>query len=162
MIQSPLEQFELIPLIPLNLGSFDISFTQSTLFMFVGIISFLLLFRMLIMNQGGTFIPNRWQVLIENIWELCMTLSNETIAGGKGQKYFPFVFVIFSFILVSNFTGMVPYSFTATSHLSITLIMAIMVFVGYHIIGVRKHGIRLLELYLPSGVSSFSTSYRTY
>jgi ATP synthase subunit 6 len=153
IISSPLEQFELIPLIPLFLGSLDISFTHSSLFMCIGLAAFLALFRMILINKGGTIVPNRWQVFLEGIFQLCMSLSNDTIEGGKGQKYFPFIFVAFSFILVCNLTGMVPYSFTATSHLSITLALATMVFLGYLIIGVRKHGIRLLELFYPAGVS---------
>jgi len=153
LISSPLEQFELIPLIPLFIGSLDISFTHSSLFMCIGLTAFLALFRMILINRGGTIVPNRWQVFLEGIFQLCMSLSNDTIEGGKGQKYFPFIFVTFSFILVCNLTGMVPYSFTATSHLSITLALATMVFLGYLIIGVRKHGIRLLELFYPAGVS---------
>jgi len=153
MISSPLEQFELIPLIPLSIGSLDISFTQSTFFMCIGITAFLSLFRMILINGGGTIVPNRWQVFLEGIFQLCMSLSTDTIEGGKGQKYFPFIFVVFSFILVCNLTGMVPYSFTATSHLSVTLALATMVFLGYLIIGARKHGIRLLELFYPAGVS---------
>jgi ATP synthase subunit 6 len=153
IVSSPLEQFELIPLIPLFLGSLDISFTHSSLFMCIGLAAFLALFRMILINKGGTIVPNRWQVFLEGIFQLCMSLSNDTIEGGKGQKYFPFIFVAFSFILVCNLTGMVPYSFTATSHLSITLALATMVFLGYLIIGVRKHGIRLLELFYPAGVS---------
>jgi len=153
MISSPLEQFELIPLVPLSLGSMDISITHSTFFMCIGIAAFLSLFRMILINGGGTVVPNRWQVFIEGIFSLCMSLSTDTIEGGKGQKYFPFVFAVFSFILVCNLTGMVPYSFTATSHLSITLALATMVFLGYLLIGARKHGIRLLELFYPAGVS---------
>jgi ATP synthase subunit 6 len=153
MIASPLEQFELIPLIPLFLGSLDISFTHSSLFMCIGLVAFLSLFRMILINRGGTIVPNRWQVFLEGVFNLAMSLSTETIEGGKGQKYFPFIFVVLSFILVCNLTGIVPYSFTATSHLSITLALATMVFLGYLAIGARKHGIRLLELFYPAGVS---------
>jgi ATP synthase subunit 6 len=82
-----------------------------------------------------------------------MMMPHETITGGKGQKYFPLIFSLFSFVLTCNLVGMVPYSFTATSHLSITLGLASIVFFGYAIIGIRKHGIRMLELYYPAGVS---------
>lgn len=152
MIASPLEQFELIPLIPIRFGSFDISITHSTLFMFIGVAVFLMLFRMILIDGGGNLVPNRWQVFIEGMWELCTTCVNETITHGKGQKYFPIVFALFSFVLLSNVTGAVPYSFTTTSHLAITLGLAMIVFLGYHIIGIRKHGIRFLELYYPAGV----------
>jgi F-type H+-transporting ATPase subunit a len=153
MISSPLEQFELIPLIPIRLGDFDISITHSTLFMLIALTTFLLLIRMILMNNGGTLVPNRWQVIVEGIYDLSMMMPHETITGGKGQKYFPLIFSLFSFVLTCNLVGMVPYSFTATSHLSITLGLASIVFFGYAIIGIRKHGIRMLELYYPAGVS---------
>jgi F-type H+-transporting ATPase subunit a len=152
MISSPLEQFALIPLIPMRLGNFDFSITHSTLMMYIGIIAFFSLLSMISIERGGTIVPNRWQYFVEGIYDTCMTLANDSITGGKGQKYFPIVFVLFTFILVCNVTGMVPYSFTATSHISFTLGLAMITFMGYHIIGVRKHGIRLLELYLPPGV----------
>jgi F-type H+-transporting ATPase subunit a len=152
MISSPLEQFALIPLIPMRLGNFDFSITHSTLMMYIGIIAFFSLLSMISIERGGTIVPNRWQYFVESIYDTCMTLANDSITGGKCQKYFPIVFVLFTFILVCNVTGMVPYSFTATSHISFTLGLAMITFMGYHIIGVRKHGIRLLELYLPPGV----------
>ena len=153
MIFSPLEQFHLIPLLPLRLGSLDFSLTHSTLMMLVGIFAFFGLLRMLTLDQGGYLVPSRWQVFVEGIYDLCLGLVNDSIHGGKGQAYFPMVFALFAFVMVCNVTGMVPYSFTSTSHLSVTLGLAMLVFVGYHIICVRKHGIRLLELYYPSGVS---------
>ena len=131
MISSPLEQFELIPLIPIRLGDFDISITHSTLFMLIALTTFLLLIRMILMNNGGTLVPNRWQVIVEGIYDLSMMMPHETITGGKGQKYFPLIFSLFSFVLTCNLVGMVPYSFTATSHLSITLGLASIVFFGY-------------------------------
>jgi ATP synthase subunit 6 len=153
MISSPLEQFHLIPIIPMKLGSLDFTITHSTLMMFIGIFAFLILLRILVLDNGGYIVPNRWQVFVETTYDLCLGLVTDTINGGKGQKYFPIVFVLFLFVMVCNVTGMVPYSFTSTSHLSVTLGLAMMVFLGYHIICVRKHGIRLLELYYPSGVS---------
>lgn len=153
MLYSPLEQFHLVPILPVSLFDFDLSMTQSSLLMLLGIGSFLCLLEMLFMEKGGYIVPNRWQVLVESIYFLCLDLVNDSIHGGKGQKYFPLVFVLFLFIMVCNLTGMVPYSFTSTSHLSITLALAMMVFIGYHMICIRKHGLRLLELYYPAGVS---------
>ena len=153
MISSPLEQFHLIPIIPMKLGSLDFTITHSTLMMYIGIFAFLVLLRILVLDNGGYIVPNRWQVFVETTYDLCLGLVSDTINGGKGQKYFPIVFVLFLFVMVCNITGMVPYSFTSTSHLSVTLGLSMMVFLGYHIICLRKHGIRLLELYYPSGVS---------
>lgn len=150
---SPLEQFHLIPLLPMSLGPFDISLTHSTVLMLIGLSAFFFLLNILFLEKGGYLIPNRWQTFLESCYNLCLDLVSDSIQGGKGQKYFPFVFALFLFIMICNITGMVPYSFTSTSHLSITLGLAMMVFLGYHIICIRKHGIRLLELYYPAGVS---------
>jgi ATP synthase subunit 6 len=152
-IASPLEQFELIPLVPLRFGDFDISFTHSTLFMFIGVSVFLMLLQMIIIQSGGNLVPNRWQTFVEHLWDLATSCVNDTITGGKGQKYFPIVFTLFTFVLLSNLIGLVPYSFTTTSHLAVTLGLSIITFFGYHVIGIRKHGIRFLELYYPAGVS---------
>lgn len=153
LVWSPLEQFHLIPLMPLSFGGWDFSLTHSTLLMRMGLIAFLGLLEMLVADRGGCVVPNRWQVFVEGTYQLCMGLVNDSIHGGRGQTYFPLVFVLFLFIMVCNLTGMVPYSFTSTSHLSLTLALAMMVFVGYHIICIRRHGVRLLELYYPAGVS---------
>ena len=106
MISSPLEQFALIPLIPMRLGNFDFSITHSTLMMYIGIIAFFSLLSMISIERGGTIVPNRWQYFVESIYDTCMTLANDSITGGKGQKYFPIIFVLFTFILVCNVTGM--------------------------------------------------------
>ena len=63
MISSPLEQFHLIPIVPMRLGSFDFTITHSTLMMYIGILAFIFLLRMLILDKGGYIVPNRWQVL---------------------------------------------------------------------------------------------------
>jgi ATP synthase subunit 6 len=152
-LYSPLEQFHLIPVLPFKVGAFDFSLTHSTLMMLIGITAFLLLLEGLLMDRGGYILPNRWQTFVEGCYSLCMGLVQDTISGGKGQKYFPLVFTLFLFVMVCNLTGMVPYSFTSTSHLSLTLALSMLVFIGYHIICVRKHGLRILELYYPAGVS---------
>jgi ATP synthase subunit 6 len=153
MVSSPLEQFHLLPVIPMRFSFLDFTLSQSTIMMLIGIFAFISLLRIILLDKGGYIVPNRWQVFVETTYDLCMGLTTDTISGGKGQKYFPLVLALFLFVMVCNVTGMVPYSFTSTSHLSITLGLSMMVFIGYHIICVRKHGIRLLELYYPSGVS---------
>jgi ATP synthase subunit 6 len=69
----------------------------------------------------------------------------------NGSLYFPFLFTIFSFIFFCNLLGMIPYSFTVTSHIVITLGLATMAFVGINIIGIKTHGFHMLSLFLPSG-----------
>ena len=73
--------------------------------------------------------------------------------GSEGQKYFPFLFVIFSFILIANVSGLVPYSFTITSHLIQTMVLALTVFIGVMFICGSTHGFHMLSLFLPGGTS---------
>ena len=151
IINNPLEQFQIVPIIPIKSGAVDISFTNSALMMTLATGFFVALSRAILVDGNGNLVPNRWQSLIESIYAFIqdMVFSN---VGERGQGFFPMLFVLFVFLLVCNLIGMVPYSFTATSHISFTLGLAMITFMGYHIIGVRKHGIRLLELYLPPGV----------
>jgi ATP synthase subunit 6 len=98
------------------------------------------------------FIPQHWQLVIESLYAtVSETLVNNV--GEKGQKYFPFIFTLFTFVLISNLIGLVPYSFTITSHIIVTFSLALMVFVGVTAIAIREHGLHMLSLFIPSGTS---------
>ena len=120
MYFSPLEQFTIISLIPFHLGNFYFSFTNSALFFLLSTGAFVFLCS-LVFTKGGTLVPTPWQSLIESIYEFVVSLVSEQI-GKKGVQYFPFVFTLFTFLLLSNLIGMIPYSFTTTSHFIITLL----------------------------------------
>jgi ATP synthase subunit 6 len=100
-----------------------------------------------------SFIPNRWQAMVEITYEMIANLLIKDIVGIIGQGYFPFIFSIFSFILLSNLIGLVPYSFTTTSQLIVTFSLAFFIFLGINIICVRKHKLFFFSLFLPSGSS---------
>jgi len=149
MILSPLEQFSIIKLIPFEIYSFDISFTNSSLFMalplslFIGL-SFLITF------QGGKLIPNAWQSIVEMLYEFLVNLIQSQV-GKKGKPYFPIIFAVFSFILFNNLIGMIPYSFTSTSHFIVTFTLSFAMFIGITIIGFEEHGIHYFSYLLPPG-----------
>ena len=96
--------------------------------------------------------PSPWQSVFEGLYLTTAGLIWDSI-GTQGQRYFPFIFAIFSFILISNVSGLVPYSFTITSHLIQTMVLAISVFIGVVIICVSTHGLHMLSLFLPGGTS---------
>ena len=73
-------------------------------------------------------------------------------AGSKAKPYFPFVFSLFMFVLFCNMLGMLPYSFTVTSHIIVTFALAAIIFIGVTIIGFVNHGVGYLKLFIPSGV----------
>jgi ATP synthase subunit 6 len=148
-MNSPLEQFEIHSILGLNLGWFDLSFTNASLAMIIVFFSFFLLFNFSL--DGATIVPNRWQLTSEIGYEFIFFLIQEQI-GLKGYKYFPFIFSIFMFILFSNLLGMIPYNFTITSHLFVTFGLSMSIFIGVTIIGFAEHGLHFFYLLVPSGV----------
>jgi len=149
MMWSPLEQFSIISLLPLHVGNFYFSFTNSSLFLFLSTGLFLLLFS-LVTVQGGRLVPTYWQSFLEMVYEFVLNLVNEQL-GAHGKKYFPFIFTLFVFLLCNNLIGMIPYSFTTTSHLVITFSLSISIFLAVTIIGFQIHGIHFFSFLLPPG-----------
>jgi F-type H+-transporting ATPase subunit a len=153
MALDPIEQFEIHSWFPITkIGGTEIHFTNSALFMLiaVGITAFLLLGA----TAGRRLVPNRLQSVAELSFELIASTLRGT-AGAEGMKFFPLVFSLFMFILVSNVVGLIPYSFTIASHIVITAALALLVFftvIGY---GFYKHGLHFLNLFLPSGIPSW-------
>nr|YP_011008335.1 ATPase subunit 6 [Scytothamnus australis]WBP70306.1 ATPase subunit 6 [Scytothamnus australis] len=151
MFHSPLEQFQILPFISFGFSLFDFSVTNATITTGLALGSFLFVYRCL-QSYGFTLFPNRWQLLLESLYVSTAGLVWDSV-GPRGQKYFPFLFTIFSFILISNVSGLVPYSFTITSHLIQTMFLALTVFVGVMIICGSAHGFHMLSLFLPGGTS---------
>ena len=149
-LSSPLEQFQIIPVIPISFSNFNFSITNSTIISFIGLLSFLyLLFLLLNKDLSYSFIPNRWQTIIETFYELIADLLIKDIVGIKAQGFFPSVFTIFIFILISNLIGLIPYSFTSTSHLIITFSLATFIFLAINIICIKTHKLNFFSLFLP-------------
>jgi F-type H+-transporting ATPase subunit a len=147
---SPLEQFEIKELIPINIGGYDISFTNSSMVMVIAVL--LVISLMTIGTRKRALVPGRWQSIAEMCFEFCANLLRDTV-GTEGRKYFPFIFTLFMFILFGNMLGMVPYSFTFTSHIIVTFVMAMVVFTGVTILGFVKHGTHFFSFFVPPGVS---------
>jgi F-type H+-transporting ATPase subunit a len=146
---NPLHQFEVYPVVPIKLGSIDASLTNAGLFMLIAV-SAVTLFLMLGM-RGSARVPGRWQSMVELSYEFVADMLRDNV-GTAGRKYFPFVFSLFMFILFANLIGLLPYSFTFTSHIIVTFAMALFVFLGVTLIAIVKHGFRFFTLFLPSGV----------
>ena len=149
LIHTPLEQFSIISLIPFHVGNLYFSFTNSSFFLLATITLLYTLFYM-ITRQGGLLIPSRWQSFVEMIYEFVVSLVDEQI-GSKGKKFFPLIFTIFVFLLFTNLIGMVPYSFTATSHLVVTFGLSLSLFIGITIVGFQIHGVHFFSFLLPKG-----------
>jgi ATP synthase subunit 6 len=158
MLCTPLEQFQIISLFSIKLLCFDFSITNLVLVNLLVLFFFSLIVVFFSSNGNSLeetsffFIPNTWQVLIEVVYEASSQLLFDNI-NIEGEKYFPFISVIFSFILFSNLIGLVPYSFTATSHLIVTFTLSLSIFIGINIICIKRHKFHMLSLFIPSNTS---------
>jgi len=145
----PLHQFEIIPLIPLEIAGIDISFTNSALWMMIAVVISVMF--MTIATRKPAIIPGRIQVTAESLYEFIAGMIRENI-GTKGRQYFPLIFTIFTIVLVGNLLGMLPYSFTYTSHIAVTMALALGIFIFVTILGFVKHGFHFLTIFSPPGV----------
>ncbi|MCB2009604.1 MAG: F0F1 ATP synthase subunit A [Geminicoccaceae bacterium] len=150
----PLEQFEVKPIMtmvfePLGL---NMSFTNSALFMAVGVGIAAWLFKRGL--EGASLVPTRLQSICEMLYEFVrgMVLDN---VGKEGLRYLPAIMTLFLFILLGNLIGMIPGTFTYTSHIVVTLFMGVCVIIAVTVIGLARHGTHFLSLFAPSGVPMF-------
>jgi len=153
--QSPLDQFSIYPICDLFIGNYYFSFTNSALFMLLTLVLVVLLFFVVTKKGGGKLVPNAWQSLVELIYDFVLNLVNEQIGGLSGnvkQKFFPCILVTFTFLLFCNLQGMIPFSFTVTSHFLITLALSFSIFIGITIVGFQRHGLHFFSFLLPAGV----------
>ncbi len=146
---SPLAQFEIHRLIPIKIGNIDASFTNSSLWMVIAVLCATLLMTWSMSRRA--MVPGRLQSIAELSYEFIANMLQENV-GSAGRQYFPFIFTLFLFILFANVLGMIPYSFTPTSHIIVTFAMAAVVFIGVTVIGFMRHGAHFLSLFVPKGV----------
>ena len=153
MSTNPMHQFNVYRIGPeISLGNVDISFTNASLFMVISALTIISVF--FIGTKRKAIIPTKIQLLTELGYTLVSKMISDT-AGSKAKPYFPFVFSLFMFVLFCNMLGMLPYSFTVTSHIIVTFALAAVIFVGVTIIGFVNHGVGYLKLFIPSGVPLF-------
>jgi F-type H+-transporting ATPase subunit a len=146
----PMHQFEVHPIVELpQIGGVDVSFTNASLWMALAVGSISLL--MIAASRPTNLVPGRLQLLGEMAYSFVANMIKENI-GTEGMKFFPFIFTLFMFILFCNMLGMLPYSYTVTSHLIVTFALAATVFMLVTLVGFFRHGIGFLKLFVPSGI----------
>ena len=145
----PMHQFEIKTLFPIDIGGVDVSFTNSALWMVItaSVISLLTIYGM----RQRALVPGRLQSVAELSYEFVANMIRDNV-GAAGKRFFPFVFTLFMFVLVANMLGMIPYSFTVTSHIIVTFALAAFIFVGVTIVGFAVHGLHYFSLIVPKGV----------
>ena len=149
----PMHQFTVEPIAPLHIGPYDISFTNSSLWMLVAL---MLIFAFMATGMKRQLVPGRWQMAVEGLTGFVDNLVRVNI-GPKGKAFVPYIFSLFSFILVSNLLGLLPLAifginpFTTTSHFSITGVLAVLSFSIVLIVGFWRHGLHFFSLFIPHG-----------
>ena len=150
----PMHQFTVEPLIPLNVGGVDLSFTNSSAWMLV---TLAIIFGFMALGMRRELVPGRWQMAVEGLTGFIDDMVRVNI-GPEGRKFTPYIFSLFMFILVANLLGLMPlaiipgmHAFTTTSHFSITGVLAVMSFGIVLLIGFWRHGLHFFSLFVPHG-----------
>jgi F-type H+-transporting ATPase subunit a len=151
-MHNPMEQFEIKRLFHLKIGDLDASFTNSSFWMIVAVILATTVF--VVGMRQRALVPGKLQSVAELGYEFIAGMVRDNV-GDSGKKYFPFIFSLFIFILFCNVLGMVPYSFTPTSHIVVTFAMALFVFLGVTIIGFARHGLHFFSFFVPKDVPAW-------
>ena len=150
MATNPMHQFNVYKIGPeIKINGIDLSFTNASLFMLISAISISIF--LLLGTKDKKIIPGKFQLLSEILYNFISKMISDT-AGKKAKPYFPFIFSLFIFVLFCNMVGMLPYSFTVTSHIIVTLAFAMFIFIGVTILGFVIHGFKYLKIFVPSGV----------
>jgi F-type H+-transporting ATPase subunit a len=150
MAVDPIHQFRVIDLFPVaRIGNTEITFTNSAAFMFAAVV--VITAFLVIGTARRRLVPSRLQSAAELSYEFVASTVRST-AGSEGMKFFPFVFTLFMFILTVNMIGLIPFTFTVTSHIIVTAALAITVFLTVLLYGLWRHGLHFFNLFVPKGV----------
>src|ERR1700712_2887169 len=148
MAADPIHQFQIIKLFTIgHIGGQEIAFTNSSAYMFLSVA----VISLLMISTGRQLVPGRLQSVAEISYEFVANTIRST-AGSEGMKFFPLIFSLFMFIMVSNLVGIIPYTFTVSSHLIVTAALALLVFFTVLFYGLYKNGLKFFKLFVPSGV----------
>jgi F-type H+-transporting ATPase subunit a len=148
MAADPIHQFNITKLFTIgHIGGQEIAFTNSSAYMFLAVA----VISLLMLGAGRQLVPGRLQSVAEISYEFVASMLRSS-AGSEGMKFFPLVFSLFMFIAVSNLVGIIPYTFTVSSHLVVTVALAMLVFIIVLFYGLYKNGLKFFKLFVPSGV----------
>ena len=147
-MMDPIHQFNIDKIFTIgHIGGHEIAFTNSSAYMLVAVV----LTALLMLATGRKLVPGRMQSVAEISYEFVADTIRST-AGKEGMKFFPFVFTIFMLVTVSNMVGIIPYTFTISSHIIVTAALAFLVFFTVLIYGFYRNGLRFFKLFVPSGI----------
>ena len=150
-VNSPLEQFEVTNLIGINahiLGYLNLTLTN------LGLYSILVLFLIVGLHYAGNneikLVPSKWSIALESSYQSISSMVRDQI-GHLNELYLPLIYALFFFILISNLTGNVPYSYTITTSIIVTLSLSFTILIGVTILGLYIHKVKFFSYFIPSG-----------
>jgi F-type H+-transporting ATPase subunit a len=151
-ILSPLDQFEVRDLLSIDLPLlFNLHLSITNIGLYLTIAATIVLGLNILATNNNKIIANGWSIGKETVYATVHSIVINQINSNKGQIYFPFIYVLFIFILINNLIGMIPYSFAATSHFILTFSLSFTVVLGATILGFSKHGTKFFSLFVPAG-----------
>lgn len=151
LIASPLEQFEVVPLIQGSapiLGDFNLAITN--LGLYTGITVFLIISLHVVANNSHALVPSKWSVRLESAYASIHGMTRDQI-GAAHEIYTPFIYSLFFFVVIANLNGNIPYGFTVTTSIMVAIGLSVMIFLGVTILGLSIHGIHFFRYFIPSG-----------
>lgn len=150
----PMEQFKVHDVYPIEVAGYDLSFTNSSFWMLVALAAISVF--LFIGTARPQLVPNRAQAAVEYLYDFVRKMLDENV-GPEGRRYAPLIFSIFIFVLACNLLGLIPWvgAFTPTSHISVTLGLALIVFVTVCVVGFARHGFHFFSLFWPKDTNIF-------
>lgn len=151
-IYSPLDQFEIRNLFSVDtflLGNVNLSITNIGLYMTIA--AFIAIFLNILATNSTRIAANKWSLSLESLYATIHGIVINQINNKDGQAYFPFMYVLFIFILINNLIGMIPYSFASTSHFILTFSLSFTVVLGATILGFKEHKLKFFSFFVPAG-----------
>lgn len=150
-ISSPLEQFEVTNLIGINapiLGFFNLTLTNLALYSIVLLL--LTLGLHFVSSNNKKLVPSKWSIALESSFASVNTMVRDQI-GTANEVYLPFIYSLFFFIIIANLTGNVPYNYTITTSIVVSLGLSLTIFIGVTILALSIHKVRFFSFFIPSG-----------
>jgi F-type H+-transporting ATPase subunit a len=147
-MHSPVEQFTIKSLLHLELLGYDVSFSNSALFMILAVLVSVAYLTFAMRNRD--MVPGRLQASAEMLYEFISEMVRSNV-GNEGRPYFPFIFTLFIFLLFGNMLGLIPYSYTFTSQIVVTFVLAAFIFIGVTLVALIKHGMHFFSFFVPPG-----------
>jgi F-type H+-transporting ATPase subunit a len=149
-IFSPLDQFQVRDILSVDaLGNLHFSITNIGLYLTIGL--FLIIILVLLATNYDKLVSNKWSISQESLYATLHNIVKNQINSKTGQVFFPFIYNLFIFILINNLIGMIPYSFSSTSHFILTFFISFTIVLGSTFLGFLKHGLKFFSLFVPSG-----------